>query len=107
MALLRCHLALAELHHLVHQLVHPAVVGGVDDTDVGDIKAALFRGGLHLLRDADEEGLQDAVLLQAGGRLQNAGVGPLGKDQGRGILFELFNQVFKHNWYASNKMFRF
>ena len=41
-------------------------------------------------------GVQEAVLLQAGSGLEDAGVGALGVDDLARIGFENFNQIFKH-----------
>ena len=97
MAVLRGHLALAQLDHRRDHLVHALVGRGIEDLQTFDVKAALGRSRLHGFDVADENGGQEAVLLQAGGRFEDARVGALGVDDLARIGFQNFNQIFKHN----------
>ena len=72
------------------------MVLGVDDLQTIDIKAALFGSGLHGLDLADENGREEAVLLQTGCGLEDTRVGALGVNDLAGIGLEDLNEIFKH-----------
>ncbi len=97
-ALLSAHLALAQLHHQIHHLVHAVEFGGVDDLGAVHVEAGLFGGGADLIRVAHQNGGQEIALEQAVGRLQNTGVGALGEHDLAGVLLQLLNQEFKHGF---------
>ena len=68
-AVLGAHLALAELHHRLHHLLHFGIGRGVDDLQALDVKAALRGLGLDDLDVSDEDGGQESALLQLGSGL--------------------------------------
>ena len=84
-ALIGGHLALAQLHHLLHHGVHAVIVLRVNDDGAADIEAGLLGGGLDLLLVAHQHGGQEGPGQQPGGCLQDAGVGALGKDDLAGM----------------------
>ena len=90
------HFALAQVEHALGHLVHLVIVGGIDDLQPLDVKAAGLGRSLHVLDVADEDRRQEAALLQAGSGLEDAGIGTLGVDDLARIGFENFNQIFKH-----------
>ena len=95
-ALVRCHLALAQLDHFLHHLIHARIGGRVQNGKAFDIEAALFGGRFDLPHIPDQNRGEEAVLLQAGGSGKNAGVSTLGIDDLAGVGFQNFNKVFKH-----------
>ena len=95
-AVLGGHLALAELHHLVHHLVHLGIGSGVDDLHALDVEAALGSIGLDLVHIANEDGGQEAALNQTSGGLQDTGIVALSKDDLPGIGLQSFDHCIKH-----------
>ena len=95
-ALVLAHLALAQLHHLGHHLVHAGVGGGVNDLRPGDVEAVLLRRGLDLLHIAHQDHVHQILLQQPGGGLQNAGVGSLGEHDGAAVLLQILQKTGKH-----------
>ena len=89
-------LALAQRDEVVDELVHVGIGRGVEDLQTLDVEAALGGCCLDLIDIADEHGGEEAVLLQARGGLEDAGVGALGVDDLAGIGFENFYEIFKH-----------
>ena len=102
-ALLGGHLALAELHHRGHHLIHAGIGGGVDDLGAANVEAAVLGGGLHGLLIAHEDGGQEGAGEQTGGCLQDAGVGALGEDDGPGMGLQLLNEFLEHSGFPSIK----
>ena len=95
-ALFGRHLALAKSDHRIDHLVHLIVGQRVDDLQAFDIEAALRGRGLDLFHVADEHRGEEAVLLQAGSRLKNAGIRTLGEHDAAGIGFQNVDQFVKH-----------
>ena len=95
-AVLFAHLALAQCNHLVDHCVHALVGSGIKDLEAFDIKAALCGRCLDFIDLADEYRGQEAVLLQACRRLEDACVAALGVDDLSRIVFKNFNKIFKH-----------
>ena len=95
-AVVLAHLALAQLHHLGHHLVHPSVGLGVDDLRAGNVKAVLLRSSLDLLHIAHQDDVHQVLLHQARRGLLDAGVGTLGKDNGAAVLLQILQKSGKH-----------
>ena len=95
-ALLLGHLALAQLHHQGHHLVHVSEVGGVHDLSAADVEAGLFGSLGDLVGVAHQNGSQEGTGQQTGRSLQDAGIGALGEDDLTGMRLQLFDQKFKH-----------
>ncbi len=104
-ALLRGHLALPKLHHLLHHLVHTLVGGGVQHLDVLHVQALPLGGGQDLLPVAHQDGGEEGAGQQAGGRLQNAGVAALGEHNGFGVVLQLLNQLSEHIGYLPVRIY--
>ena len=95
-ALLGRHLALAQLDHLLDHRVHLGIVRGIGDLGAADVEAGVLGGRGDLLGIADEHGLEEVTGQQTGARLEDAGVGAFGKDDGFGALFQGCDQLTKH-----------
>ena len=95
-AVLLAHLALAELYHLGYHGIHLRIGCRIDDLHALDIKAALCSSSLNSLYVADQDGVHQAVLLQAGSSLKNTGILALGKYDGTLFSLQSRNQVLKH-----------
>ena len=96
-AVLLGHLALAELYHQGHHLVHVGKGGGVDDDGAANVEAGLLGGRLNLGLIAHQNGGQERTGQQTGGSLQNAGIGALGEDDLAGMRLQLVDQKLKHD----------
>ena len=103
-ALVLGHLALAQLHHQSHHLVHLRKGLGIDDLRAADVEAGFLGGGHHGLRIAHQDGGQEGAGQQTGGRLQNAGIRALGEDDLPGMGLQLIDQKLKH--LISSKSYR-
>ena len=90
------HLALAQLHHLGHHGLHVLILLRVDDDGAPDVEAGVLGGGADLVLISQQDGGQERTGQQAGGGLQNAGVGALGKDDLAGMLFQNADQFLEH-----------
>ena len=96
-AVLGAHLALAELDHGLHHLLHVGIGGGVDDLQAFDVKTALGGLGLDDVHVADQDRSEEAALLQLGSSLQNPGVMAFGEDDLTGRFLELIDENIKHD----------
>ena len=95
-AFLGAHLALAERYHFLDHCVHALVGHRVKDLKALDVETALCGSGLDLVNVADENGSEEALLLEAGCALKNACVVTLGIYYLAGIVFKNFDKIFKH-----------
>ena len=91
------HLALAQLHHLLHHFLHGGVSSRVENFQALDVEVTGLGGDGDFLYVAHQNGGQEAVLLQTGSGLQDTGVGAFGKDDLPGICFQGLDHRFKHD----------
>ena len=96
-ALLLGHLALAQLHHGLHHVLHVVVGQGIDDGGLVHAEAALAGGLGDLVGVADEDDVHQVVADEAVRRLEDAGVGALGEDDGAALGLECFQKLCKHS----------
>ena len=95
-AVFLAHLALAELYHLSYHSVHLRVGSRVDDLHALDIEAALCSSSLYLVNIADQDGIHQAVLLQACSRFEDTSIRAFGEYDLALVSLECCNQIFKH-----------
>ena len=98
-AVLFGHLALAQLDHFRHHLIHAVIGRGVDDGRLADAEIALFRGSLDLSFITDEDDVHQVLLEKAAGSLEDTGVRTFGKDDGAAGGFECVDQFGEHTMY--------
>ena len=95
-AVLKAHLALAELGHGGCHFLKTVIFLGIDDFRAADIERGFLCRLINLVFLADENGLQECTGQQAGAGLKNTGVCALGKHNGLRILLQTCDQLLEH-----------
>ena len=95
-ALVLGHLALAQLHHLGHHGLHVLIVLGIDNDRAADVEAGVLGGGPDSLLIAHQHGGQECTGQQAGGGLQDTGVGSLCEHDLAGMCLQNIDEFLEH-----------